>query len=196
MPRPHPSSGRRRGARSDAPAPEAGAPVETARPCCRCRGSRAGSSPGPAVRTRRSATASRSRSCSPRRGRAGSGLDRARGRPAAGRRHRRRVRDPGRRGPRLAGRGGCGSASATRSVPSVRWLGGVAIWAVELTARGAMVPLLRRRTRRSQSARRVERFVLGALDAGARRRRTARRAWPTRCRARCAPSTARSTRGR
>jgi hypothetical protein len=37
--------------------------------------------------------------------------------------------------------------------PSVRWLGRVAIWAVELTARGAMVPLLRRRTRRSQSAR-------------------------------------------
>ena len=37
--------------------------------------------------------------------------------------------------------------------PGVRWLGEVAIWAVELTARGAMVPLLRRRTRRSQSAR-------------------------------------------
>ena len=37
--------------------------------------------------------------------------------------------------------------------PGVRWLGQVAIWAVELTARGAMVPLLRRRTRRSQSAR-------------------------------------------
>ena len=36
---------------------------------------------------------------------------------------------------------------------SVRWLGRVAIWAVELTARGAMVPLLRRRARRSQSAR-------------------------------------------
>jgi superfamily II DNA or RNA helicase len=37
--------------------------------------------------------------------------------------------------------------------PSVRWLGRVAIWAVELTARGAMVPLLRRRARRSQNAR-------------------------------------------
>jgi hypothetical protein len=36
--------------------------------------------------------------------------------------------------------------------PSARWLGGVAIWAVELTARGAMVPLLRRRTRRSGRA--------------------------------------------
>ncbi|MCU1430176.1 MAG: Helicase, family [Actinomycetia bacterium] len=36
--------------------------------------------------------------------------------------------------------------------PSVRWLGRVAIWAVELTARGAVVPLLRRRTRRSASA--------------------------------------------
>src|SRR5262249_37655595 len=33
--------------------------------------------------------------------------------------------------------------------PSARWLGGVAIWAVDLTSRGAMVPLLRRRTRRS-----------------------------------------------
>jgi superfamily II DNA or RNA helicase len=31
--------------------------------------------------------------------------------------------------------------------PSVRWLGRVAIWAVELTARGAMVPLLRQRRR-------------------------------------------------
>ena len=35
---------------------------------------------------------------------------------------------------------------------SVRWLGRVAVWAVELTARGAMVPQLRRRTRRSASA--------------------------------------------
>ena len=33
--------------------------------------------------------------------------------------------------------------------PSVRWLGRVAIWAVELTARGAMVPLLRQRKRGS-----------------------------------------------
>jgi superfamily II DNA or RNA helicase len=36
--------------------------------------------------------------------------------------------------------------------PSVRWLGGVAIWAVELTARGAMVPLLRARRRRNRNA--------------------------------------------
>ena len=36
---------------------------------------------------------------------------------------------------------------------SVRWLGRVAIWAVELTARGAMVPFLRQRTRRGGSAR-------------------------------------------
>jgi superfamily II DNA or RNA helicase len=36
--------------------------------------------------------------------------------------------------------------------PSVRWLGRVAIWAVELTARGAMVPLLRQRRRRNGSA--------------------------------------------
>jgi superfamily II DNA or RNA helicase len=34
---------------------------------------------------------------------------------------------------------------------SVRWLGRVAIWAVELTARGAMVPLLRARRRRGRS---------------------------------------------
>ena len=52
--------------------------------------------------------------------------------------------------------------------PSVRWLGRVAIWAVELTAHGAMVPLLRQRKRSSGSAQRVERLVLGALDARAR----------------------------
>jgi hypothetical protein len=37
--------------------------------------------------------------------------------------------------------------------PSVRWLGRVAIWAVELTAHGAMVPMLRQRKRSSSSAR-------------------------------------------
>src|SRR5690242_3278780 len=37
--------------------------------------------------------------------------------------------------------------------PSVRWLGRVAIWAVELTAHGAMVPMLRQRKRSSGSAR-------------------------------------------
>jgi superfamily II DNA or RNA helicase len=36
----------------------------------------------------------------------------------------------------------------TGIAPSLRWLGGVALWAVELTARGSMVPQLRRRTRR------------------------------------------------
>jgi hypothetical protein len=35
---------------------------------------------------------------------------------------------------------------------SVRWLGSVAVWAVELTARGAMVPQLRRRARSNRSA--------------------------------------------
>jgi superfamily II DNA or RNA helicase len=35
---------------------------------------------------------------------------------------------------------------------SVRWLGGVAVWAVELTARGAMVPQLRRRARSTRNA--------------------------------------------
>ena len=37
--------------------------------------------------------------------------------------------------------------------PSVRWLGAVAMWAVELAARGAMVPVLRQRRRRTGSAR-------------------------------------------
>ncbi len=36
---------------------------------------------------------------------------------------------------------------------SVRWLGRVALWAVELTARGAMVPQLRRRARRGSGGR-------------------------------------------
>src|SRR4029078_2310019 len=35
----------------------------------------------------------------------------------------------------------------------VRWVGRVAIWAVELTARGSMVAFLRQRTRRGGSAR-------------------------------------------
>ena len=35
----------------------------------------------------------------------------------------------------------------------MRWLGRVAIWAVELTAHGAMVPLLRQRKRVERSAR-------------------------------------------
>ena len=37
--------------------------------------------------------------------------------------------------------------------PSVRWLGKVAMWAVELAARGAMVPVLRQRRRRTNAAR-------------------------------------------
>jgi hypothetical protein len=37
--------------------------------------------------------------------------------------------------------------------PSVRWLGKVAMWAVELAARGAMVPVLRQRRRRGGSSR-------------------------------------------
>ena len=76
---------------------------------------------------------------------------------------------------------------------SVRWLGRVAIWAVELTARGAMVPLLRQRTRAERAPTRVERFVLGALDAGARRRAAARARVANACRAACSRSTATST---
>src|SRR3954470_7629388 len=37
--------------------------------------------------------------------------------------------------------------------PSVRWLGRVGVWAVELAARGAMVPLLRQRRRREANTR-------------------------------------------
>jgi superfamily II DNA or RNA helicase len=47
---------------------------------------------------------------------------------------------------------GAGQAAADAG-PSVRWLGRVAVWALELTARGSMVPLLRRRTRKAQNAR-------------------------------------------
>lgn len=47
---------------------------------------------------------------------------------------------------------GAGQVSADVGA-SVRWLGRVAIWAVELTARGAMVPLLRQRRRRNGSTR-------------------------------------------
>lgn len=55
--------------------------------------------------------------------------------------------------------------------PSVRWLGRVAIWAVELTARGAMVPLLRQRRRRSgtassSSASFSVRWMPALIDAG------------------------------
>lgn len=43
---------------------------------------------------------------------------------------------------------GDGETAGTDSIgPSVRWLGRVAIWAVELVAQGAMVPLLRQRKR-------------------------------------------------
>jgi len=46
-----------------------------------------------------------------------------------------------------------GAGQVEDVAPSVRWLGRVAIWAVELTAQGAMVPLLRQRRRRTGSAR-------------------------------------------
>ena len=65
--------------------------------------------------------------------------------------------------------------------PSVRWLGRVAIWAVELTARGAMVPLLRQRKRRQR--RRPRRRTARTRCAGRRRSSTRppRTTWPTRC---------------
>ena len=45
---------------------------------------------------------------------------------------------------------GAGQAGADAGA-GLRWLGRVAVWAVELTARGAMVPLLRQRRRRNGS---------------------------------------------
>jgi hypothetical protein len=47
---------------------------------------------------------------------------------------------------------GAGQVSAEVGA-SVRWLGRIAVWAVELVARGAMVPLLRQRRRRNGSTR-------------------------------------------
>jgi superfamily II DNA or RNA helicase len=45
-----------------------------------------------------------------------------------------------------------GAGQVDDVAPSVRWLGRVAVWAVELTARGSMVPLLRQRRRRRGAA--------------------------------------------
>ncbi|HEY1740099.1 MAG TPA: SNF2 helicase-associated domain-containing protein, partial [Acidimicrobiia bacterium] len=50
-----------------------------------------------------------------------------------------------------SGRDSQASGGGLEIAPSLRWLGRVALWAVELTARGAMVPQLRRRTRRGTS---------------------------------------------
>ena len=77
--------------------------------------------------------------------------------------------------------------------PSVRWLGGVAIWAVELAARGAMVPLLRQRKRGSGGTRDVTASVRGALDARPSSTRRGSPTWPTPCPAACSPSTPAST---
>ena len=56
---------------------------------------------------------------------------------------------------------------------SVRWLGSVAVWAVELTARGAMVPLLRQRKRQQRRREPCQWVVRGSLDAGTDRPRSA-----------------------
>ncbi len=55
--------------------------------------------------------------------------------------------------------------------PSVRWLGRVAIWAVELTAHGSMVPLLRQRKRNNNATRESNgsysvRWTPALVDAG------------------------------
>ena len=68
--------------------------------------------------------------------------------------------------------------------PSVRWLGRVGIWAVELTARGAMVPLLRQRAARRRHQPRLDRLLLGAVDPGAGRPESARVASRHPCRGR------------
>ena len=72
--------------------------------------------------------------------------------------------------------------------PSVRWLGRVAIWAMELTAHGAMVPLLRQRKRSSGSARESNgsysvRWTPALMDAT-----RGSRVWPRACPASCARS--------
>ena len=91
-------------------------------------------------------TARRGHGDARRGGRAGVGLEPAPAGAAVRRRERRRVRDSGRRRPGLARRGRRRSGSATTSARACAGSGSVAIWAVELTARGAMVPQLRRRT--------------------------------------------------
>ena len=74
--------------------------------------------------------------------------------PLPGGRAGRRAVDPGRRGARLARRRRRRPRAATASASSVTWLGRVAVAAVRLVARGAVVPALRgqqapRRARRS-----------------------------------------------
>ena len=84
-------------------------------------------------------------------GRAAHGLDAARPGSASGRRRADALAIPV--GEVLGWLVAAGAGQIDDIGASVRWLGRVAIWAVELTARGAMVPFLRQRTRRGGSAR-------------------------------------------
>ena len=159
-----------------------------ASPSCSSRGNRDGSSPGVAAPARPPPTAKEVMAMLAAAGAPTAAWTEHAPRPAAQRRQGRRVR--GDRSARCSA-GSSPPAPARSTTPrrrrrrrtttskkkdsrrSVRWLGRVAIWAVELAARGAMVPLLRQRRRRSGAHALLERLLLGALDAGARRRATA-----------------------
>ena len=124
-----------------------------------------------------------------RRGRAVDGLDAATAPvPVPGRRQRRRAGDPGRRGARLARRGGRGPSRRRRRAerPLVgpgRDLGGRAHRARRDGAVAAPTQAAERH------ATRLERFVLGALDARARRSRAPRATDRGDARVRCSRST-------
>ena len=139
----------------------------------RSRGSRVASSRGPRAGTRRRLPRDElADDAGRRRARRSSGWTRHGVGAAAGR----RAAPTRRRSRSVTCWAGWSRRARGRSRVSARACGGwagVAIWAVELTARGAMVPFLRQRTRRGGSAARLERFVLGALDAGPRRSRPA-----------------------
>ena len=120
---------------------------------CRCRGSPAASSRGPRAAANATSTAERLAEMLARGERAVVGLDAARA-GAGARRRARPTRSSIPVGEVLGWLVAAGADQVGDDIgPSVRWLGRVAIWAVELTARGAMVPLLRQRKRRSGSAR-------------------------------------------
>ena len=142
-----------RAARADARRARATGRRRRRRCSCRCRGTRAASSRGPRAAANATSTATGSTAMLAAASAPGAGWTEARAGVAARRRARRRARRS-----RSARCSGWLVAAGADQVgddigPSVRWLGRVAIWAVELTAHGAMVPLLRQRKRSSGSAR-------------------------------------------
>ena len=152
---------------------------------CRCRGNPDGWSRGRPVASERNVDGERLAAMLAAAGAPASGWTRHEAGVAAGRRARRRARDPRRRRAGLAGRGRRRSGRRRHRRRACAGSGRVAIWAVELTAHGAMVPLLRQRKRRERQRARLERLVLGALDAGARRSGAARPPGRDACPASC-----------